>query len=230
VRGGEGHVHVAAFADGLAAVHAFDHGELAGLLLQQPRDAVDVLGAFGRGHLAPHCVVGLACGLHGGVHIGLVGLGDACELLLVGGVDGVEVLAALGLHPLAVDEELVLGVDLDVVGGLGCGGEGPVEGVLLGGHGFKDRPAMLLRELLHAVPCRRERGGHIRAVHGLRFERKHASSHPPHHCFLQRISGNAVILGQDQPTLLRGELQPLHILNSFVEMVGMKDDLLPYIT
>jgi hypothetical protein len=139
VRGGERHVHVAAFADGLAAVHAFDDGELAGLLLQQPRDAVDVLGAFGRGHLAPHCVVGLACGFHGGVHIGLVGLGDARDLLLVGGVDGVEVLAALGLHPLAVDEELVLGVDLDVVLGLGCGGEGPVEGVLLGGHGFKDR-------------------------------------------------------------------------------------------
>jgi hypothetical protein len=51
VRGGERHVHVAAFADGLAAVHAFDHGELAGFLLQQARDAVDVLGAFAAGIL-----------------------------------------------------------------------------------------------------------------------------------------------------------------------------------
>ena len=137
VRGGEGHVHVAAFADGLAAVHALDDGELAGLLLQQPRDAVDVLGAFGGGHLRPHRVVGLAGGLHGGVHIGLPRLGDARELLLVGGVDGVEVLPALGLHPLAVDEELVLLVDPDVVGALGGWCECPVGRLLLGGHRFQ---------------------------------------------------------------------------------------------
>jgi hypothetical protein len=108
-------------------------------LLQQPRDAVDVLGAFGGGHLAPHGVVGLAGGLHGGVHIGLVGLGDARELLLVGGVDGVEVLAALGLHPLAADEELVLRLQFEVVLAFGSRGELPIEWWSCFAMGCKDR-------------------------------------------------------------------------------------------
>ena len=86
VRSDERHFHVATFTDGLATVHAFDHGELAGFLLQQARDAVDVLGAFGRGHLAPHGVVGLAGGLHGGVHIGCIGFGDARELCSLAGL------------------------------------------------------------------------------------------------------------------------------------------------
>ena len=95
MRGGHRHVEVARFLDRLAAVHRLGDGELAGAVLQQAGDAVDVLGALLARHLAPGGVEGLLGGGVGGIHIGGVGVGDLGELRLVGRVDGVEILAGL---------------------------------------------------------------------------------------------------------------------------------------
>ncbi len=49
----ERHVHVPRFLDGLAAVERLEHRELAAPLLEDARDAVQVLGTLPAGHRAP---------------------------------------------------------------------------------------------------------------------------------------------------------------------------------
>jgi glucokinase len=49
----------------------------------------------------------LTLGARGGIYIGGSGEGDLGELLLVSGIDGVEVFAAFGSDKLTVDEKIV---------------------------------------------------------------------------------------------------------------------------
>ena len=53
VRRGERHVDVARLLDGLAAVERLEHGELAAALLEDARDAEQVLGALAAGQRRP---------------------------------------------------------------------------------------------------------------------------------------------------------------------------------
>ncbi len=63
VRRREGHVDVARLLDRLAAVERLEHGELAAALLQDARDAEEVLGALAAGQRAP---LALECTARGG--------------------------------------------------------------------------------------------------------------------------------------------------------------------
>ena len=69
MRGHERQIHVAAFLDRLAAVHRFEHGQLARLLLDDARDAIKIFAALASRHFAPDLVVGAPRGLHRAVHV-----------------------------------------------------------------------------------------------------------------------------------------------------------------
>ena len=63
MRRDEGQIHVARFLDGLAAVHAFEHGQFAHLFLDDARDAVKIFAALASGHFAPDFFVSAPRGL-----------------------------------------------------------------------------------------------------------------------------------------------------------------------
>ena len=112
VRGDDRDVDVARLLDRLAVVDRLQDGELAAALLDDPGDAVEVLGALGARHPRPDAGVGAAGGLHGRVDVGVAGLGDLGEHLLGGGVDRLERLAG-AVDELAVDEQAVGRLDVD---------------------------------------------------------------------------------------------------------------------
>jgi hypothetical protein len=140
------HIEVARLLDGLAVVHRLGHGELPGAVLQQTGDAVDVFGALLAGHLAPDALLGLLRGgdrRHPRRRAAERHLGD---FRLVGGIDGVEILAGGRCDKLAADEEFVAGLELRI-GRLGGGivfpqvaedelGGGPAQGAVGGADGF----------------------------------------------------------------------------------------------
>ena len=118
VRGRERHVDVARLLDRLAAVHRLEHGELAGSLLQLPRDAEDVLRALRRRERLPRGR-GVAGRVDRARHVGGVGLGDLGERLLGRRADRREPPAALRLDELAADEQAVAVLEPHDVGRLG---------------------------------------------------------------------------------------------------------------
>ena len=107
VRRGQRDVDVAGFLDRLAVVEALQHRELAGPLLQQPGDPVQVLGPLGAGHRPPDALVGGARGGNGAVDVGLARVGDLRQRLLGGRVHGRELPPVGSRHELAVDEQPV---------------------------------------------------------------------------------------------------------------------------
>jgi hypothetical protein len=106
VRCGQGHVDVARLLDRLAAVERLEHCQLARALLQQPRDAEEVLGPLRRPQLRPR-PERRARGRDRQVDVLVAGLGHLGQRLLRGGVDRGEALAGAGLDELAADEQVV---------------------------------------------------------------------------------------------------------------------------
>ena len=94
VGGRQRDVDVPTLPNRLAAVHAFDDGQLPCPLLYQAGNPVDVLASLFCRQLAPGIVVGLAGSLDGPIDITFTGLGNRCDLGLIEGIDGRKV--ALG--------------------------------------------------------------------------------------------------------------------------------------
>ena len=111
MRRGQRDVHVPGLPDRLAVVEALQDGELAGPLLQDAGDPVQVLGPLRARHRAPDLLVGAARGGDGPVHVGRAGQRDPGERLLGRGVDRRELPPVRGRPELAVDEQPVLGGD-----------------------------------------------------------------------------------------------------------------------
>jgi hypothetical protein len=103
----ERQVDVARLLDRLAVVERLQHGQLAGALLDDPRDPEQVLPPLGRRHRRPHPLERAPRGGEGPVHVGLAGRGHLRQRLLVGRIDGDDALVALGRHEVAVDEQVV---------------------------------------------------------------------------------------------------------------------------
>ena len=148
---GQRHVDVAALLDRLAGVHRLDHGELAGALLDDPRDAVQVLGALAAGEPRPGGRVSATGGRHRTVDIGLRGSCDLGQPLLGSRVDDVEGGLGPARHEAVVDEEPVLRADLDVVGRLGGGGVLPRHAALGQSPGGGRGPGLRLLGERHAA-------------------------------------------------------------------------------
>ena len=117
--GGERHVDVAALLDRLARVHRFEDGELARALLEDPRDAEQVLGALPARQLAPGPALGAAGGADGLVDIDRAGARDLGQRLLGRRVDRDERVTAGGRHGPPVDEQAVALLERDDVARLG---------------------------------------------------------------------------------------------------------------
>ena len=94
-------VDVTRLTDRLAVVHAFQHGEQAGVFLHSARERVQMPRARVTIQPLPRGQHG-AGGGHRGIDVVLRAKRDAGELLTRGGIDDVERLSRLG--PLAVDE------------------------------------------------------------------------------------------------------------------------------
>ncbi len=114
MRGGHRHVKVTRLLDRLAAVERLGHGELAGAVLQQAGEAVDVFRPLAPGHFAPRRIECLLRRSVGGIDVGGVAVGDLSELRFVGRVDGVEILAGRRSDKFATDEMIVARLELRV--------------------------------------------------------------------------------------------------------------------
>jgi len=116
--GDERHVDVAGLLDRLAVVQALGDGELAAALLHETGDAEQVLAAVCAGEAGPGALVRAAGGRDGRVHVVRVGGRDAGDRLLGGRGDRVE-RRAVPVHESAVDEQAVLGAEVQDRGRLG---------------------------------------------------------------------------------------------------------------
>ena len=91
----------------LTVVECLESGELVLVLLHEVSELVHQAASVTAGHSAPWAIVeGFTRGLDGFVHIFDSSFLDGCDLLLSGGVEGVEGLSGGGVHELAVDEQL----------------------------------------------------------------------------------------------------------------------------
>jgi hypothetical protein len=115
VRGRERQVDVARLPDRLAAVERLEHGELARALLEDARDAKEVLRPLARPQPGPSVRVRVAGGLHGQAHVLGAGVGDLGQRLLVARRDARLELGRARLDPLAADEEAVALLEPDDV-------------------------------------------------------------------------------------------------------------------
>ena len=111
VVGGERNIDERGFADRLAVVERFDHGETGGVFIDEIGDLQKKGGALLRGLGGPGGEGG-AGGGDGTVDVGGRGVGAVGELLAVGGIERLEGFAAFGGNPFAVDEQIVLGVNV----------------------------------------------------------------------------------------------------------------------
>src|SRR4030095_11063881 len=113
VRRHQGDVNVAGFADRLAVVQGFEDGKFAGALLDDPRDAKQILGPVGGAHGSPVGGVGRSGRADGAVHVPRSRLGDLSENLLGGRTDRFERPAVNAFDEFAADEQAVGGLDVD---------------------------------------------------------------------------------------------------------------------
>ena len=121
MRGHEGQIDVAAFADRLAPIERFQHGKVAHFFLQETGDAKKVFRPLASRHLAPRFLVGPAGRLDRLVDIRCISLRHFGQLLLRRRIDRGEILSGRRADKLAVDEQVVARPQLDVRVGLGRG-------------------------------------------------------------------------------------------------------------
>jgi hypothetical protein len=108
VPGGERDVQVPRLADRLAVVGGLKRGDLLRARLDELRELVEEASSVAGAGARPLALEGAARGGDGLVHVGLIGLGHLGERLPRRRVRRREGLAGLRVHPLAVNEELVL--------------------------------------------------------------------------------------------------------------------------
>ena len=106
---GQGDVDVARLTDGFAVVERLDHGELAGPLLDESRDAKEVLGTLRSGGLGPDAVVGVARRADRSIDVDGARLSDHGQGLLSRWIESSELFVPHGIGELAANEEPVTG-------------------------------------------------------------------------------------------------------------------------
>jgi hypothetical protein len=89
-------------------------GELAGALLDEAGDAVEVFAAFAAGHFSPNAVGRALGGGVGRIDIGGTGERNFGEFPLVGRINGIEIFAALRRDEFSVDEKIVARLQLRI--------------------------------------------------------------------------------------------------------------------
>ncbi len=105
--GRQRNIHIARFADRLAAVHRFDDGEFACPLLENAGDAINIFAPLLAGHFRPDFVVCAARRLDGLVHVFGRCVADFRQLLFSGRIDRGEIFSLDRRNEFAVDEQIV---------------------------------------------------------------------------------------------------------------------------
>ena len=106
-----GNVHVKGFADGLAVVHGFHHGQMFLVGVNDVGYAQQQVGALDGVDLFP-ALPGDCGGLDGAVHVFPGGFGADGQAFTVGRTEGFKGAAVRGGAPFAVNVEAVLGEQL----------------------------------------------------------------------------------------------------------------------
>ena len=101
------YIEIPRFLDRLATIQRLRDGKLPRTILQQPRDAEEILRPLAARQLAPDVIVRRLRRLIRRIDIGGTRLRDLSQLVLVGRIDGVEIFPRLRGDELPVDEELV---------------------------------------------------------------------------------------------------------------------------
>ena len=122
VGGHQRDVDVAALADGLAVVDGLEHRQLAGPLLHEAGEPIQVLAAVAAAQSGPGTVVGGAGGIDRTVDVLRAGGHDLGQHLFRGRVDGLEAGPVDGVDHLAADEQAVRRLDVDDRAGFRGGG------------------------------------------------------------------------------------------------------------
>ena len=108
------HIEVPRLLDRLATIQRLRNGKLPCAILQQPRDAEKILRPLAARQLAPDVVIRRLRRLIRRIDIGGTRLRDLGQLLLVGRIDGVEILPQLRCDELSVDEQIVARLELRI--------------------------------------------------------------------------------------------------------------------
>ena len=111
--GGHRHIEITRFLDRLPPIHRLGDGELASVILQQPRDAVEILSAFFSRQTAPIDKRPLRRRA-GRIDIGGIRERDVGDFGLRGRIDRREVFARTRGNEAAIDEEVVFLLQLRV--------------------------------------------------------------------------------------------------------------------
>ena len=115
MRGHERQIDVATFLDRFAAIHRFEHGQLARFFLNQARDAIEIFPALASRHFAPGLVVSAPRRFHREINIARIAFRDLGQLFFRRRIDRIEIFAGLRRNEFAVDEKLIALLQLDVV-------------------------------------------------------------------------------------------------------------------
>ena len=114
MRGHQRQIDVAAFLDGFAAIHRFDHGEFARFLLNDAGDAIEIFAAFASGHIAPDFFVSAPRRFHRWIDIRPIRRRDLRQFFFRGRIDRIEIFARIRRDEFPINEQLIFGREFDV--------------------------------------------------------------------------------------------------------------------
>src|SRR5947208_7079888 len=100
-------INIARFLDSFAAVHGFEHGQLARLFLDQTRNPKKVFSALAARHLRPDIFVRASRRFYREINIPFIRGTNLRQFLFRGRINGIKILARLRRHESAVDEKLI---------------------------------------------------------------------------------------------------------------------------
>ena len=99
-------IDVARFLDRLAAIHRFEHGQLARFFLNQTRDAIEIFPALAARHFAPDIFVSAPRCFHREIDVVRIAFRDLRQLFFRGRIDRREIFARMRRDEFPVDEKL----------------------------------------------------------------------------------------------------------------------------
>ena len=107
-------VKIPTLLDRLAPIHRLRHRKLPRMILQQPRDPIQILPSFSSGHLPPNRRKSLLRRLARRIHIRRITQRNVRNLHLIPRIDRRKILPLLRRHKLPVDEQIITFLQLRI--------------------------------------------------------------------------------------------------------------------
>ena len=100
-------INVARFLDSFAAVHGFEHGQLARLFLDQTGNPKKIFSPLAARHFRPDIFVSASRRFYREINILFIRGTNLRQFLFRGRINGIKILARLRRHESAIDEKLI---------------------------------------------------------------------------------------------------------------------------